>query len=117
CGTAGAGAFVVMRRAALGGWRRRRGVAGGLAVLLGACGIPAIVKQARADTVTAAGPELRQETARQLWTGRLAPGGEPRAVDSRFLGDGAVAELRRNIAATPSDPYLHERLASVRAPQ
>jgi tetratricopeptide (TPR) repeat protein len=71
------------------------------------------VKQARADTVTAAGPELRPETAHQLWTGRLAPGGEPRAAESRSLSDGAVAELRRNIAATPSDPYLHERLAWV----
>src|SRR5215467_312780 len=112
-GIDGARTLVDIRRASLGGELRRRGVAGGLAVLLGACGIPAIVKQARADTVTAAGPELRQETARQLWTGRLAPGSEPRAVDSRFLGDRTVAELRRNIAATPSDPYLHERLAWV----
>ena len=109
----GARTLVDIRRASLGGELRRRGVAGGLALLLGACGIPAIVKQARADTVTAAGPELRPETARQLWTGRLAPGGEPRATESRALGDGAVAELRRNIAATPSDPYLHERLAWV----
>src|SRR5215472_7094991 len=112
-GIDGARTLVDIRHVSLGGELRRRGVAGGLAVLLGACGTPAIVKQARADTVTAAGPELRPETTRQLWTGQLATGGEPRAAEARSLGDGTVAQLRRDIAATPSDPYLHERLAWV----
>src|SRR5215470_7818408 len=110
-GIDGARPLVDIHRASLGGGRRWRGAAGGLAVLLGACGIPAIVKQARADTVTAPGPELQVEPERQLWTTLIAPGGNPRAAERRSLGDGGPAQLRRDIAATPSDPYLHERLA------
>src|SRR5262249_59840805 len=103
-GIDGARTLVDIRRASLGGELLRRGVAGGLALLLGACGIPAIVKQARADTVTAAGPELPPEAARPLWTGRPAPGGGPRAAAARARGRGPGAELRRHTAPPPSRP-------------
>src|SRR5262249_34448592 len=58
-----------------------------------------------------AGPVL--DTPPRIGRGRPPPGGGPRAAASRALGDGTVAQLRRDIAATPSDPYLHERLAWV----
>src|SRR5262245_2367628 len=109
-GVDGARSLVDIRCASLGG-RRPRAAVGALVALVGACGIPAIVKQARADTATAAGPELQMEAAHRLWTSRLARGGDPRAGEARVIDDATPTELRRDIAATPSAPYLHERLA------
>ena len=108
-GVSGSHSLAKTRELALGSDLRSRASAGAIAALLGAALVPPIVSQSRAAAV-AAGAEVRVRAARQVWASQPAPG-DPRASDARSLVAGAADELRRGIAATPSDPYLHERLA------
>jgi len=87
-----------------------RALAGGGMVLIAAVLVPIIASQARAVASATAEPERRLEAARQIWS-RVASPGDARAVEARSLASTAADELRRSIASTPSDPYLHERLA------
>ena len=89
---------------------RPRAAVGVVIVLLAAVIVPTIVSQARAVAGATAGPERRMEAARQLWAARASPS-DARAAEARALAAAAADELRRGIASTPSDPYLHERLA------
>ena len=87
-----------------------RAVAGAAIMLLAAIFVPALAKQARTVEPATADPERRLAAARQMWA-TLASPSDARAAEARTLAATAADELRRSIAGTPSDPYLHERLA------
>ena len=87
-----------------------RAVAGAAIVVLAAIFVPAIAIQARGVASATTEPERRMAAARKVLA-TLASPGDARAAEARTLAATAADELRRSIAGTPSDPYLHERLA------
>lgn len=60
---------------------------------------------------------LKLDTAREAWNSGLAPGAwtlvsqEERRREALALLTGAIQDLRTALSLTPSDPFLHERLA------
>src|SRR6266849_6695752 len=81
------------------------------AVVLGlAAGlVPWILGPARVEAAPAERAQAGLAKARRLLAAR-APG-EPGAPEAQALVVAAVADLRRLIASTPSNPFAHERLA------
>ncbi len=63
--------------------------------------------------------QLRLDAAGRVWNSGVAPGGQlldspdDRRREALSLITGAVRDLRTAISLTPSDPFLHERLAWV----
>ena len=95
---------------ALGGGDFARIAVGAGAALLAAALVPPLILPARAGASAATRAELRMQDARRLWAALPGPTG-PRADEARALGTAAANDLRRALVSTPSDPYIHERLA------
>lgn len=108
----GSRSLATTRALAVGAGRRPRAAAGAALALLAAGFVLLIVSQERAAASASVRAELRMQAAWQLWAA-LPATGDPRAAEARSLSAEAADELRRGIASTPSDPYLHERLAWV----
>ena len=109
-GESGAHSLAETREIAPGPRWRPRAIAGAAIALLGVLFVPLITSQARAVAPAMAEPERRMAAARHVWA-TLASPGDARAAEARALAGAAADELRRRIASTPTDPYLHERLA------
>src|SRR5262245_7236012 len=90
--------------------RHPRLLAGVAIALLAVVLVPLIARQARGIVTPSAEPENRLAAARNAWAALSSPG-DARGPEVRALAASAADGLRRSIASTPSDPYLHERLA------
>ncbi len=93
----------------LGAGLAQRVVASAVALGLAAGLVPWIIGPARVEAAPAERAQSGLAEARRLLAAR-APG-EQAPPEAQALTRAAVADLRRLIASTPSNPFVHERLA------
>jgi len=107
----GAGPIPVemVRGRTLGAELAQRVVASAAALGLAAGLVPWIIGPARVEAAPAERAQSGLAEARRLLAAR-APG-EQAPPEAQALATAAVADLRRLIASTPSNPFVHERLA------